>query len=96
LRELDSEFERAGIAVRFIVIGDAEKVATFCGAHGMADRCIADEDKATFKAAGLGEFGWLGFLTDTALKARRKENNAAGFRQNWGATRLADATQLPS
>jgi hypothetical protein len=29
------------------------------------------------------------------LKKRRAENAAAGFSQNWGATRLQDGAQLP-
>jgi len=62
----------------------------------MAERCIPDETKATFKAMGFGDYPWLGFIfANTALKARRKENKAAGFRQNWGETKRADAQQLP-
>ncbi len=95
MRELDAEFAAAAVPVRFIVIGDAEKAAAFCGAQGMADRCIADPDKATFAAMGFDRYNLLELFTDGALKARRRENKAAGFSQNWAATRVRDGAQLP-
>lgn len=95
MRELDSEFEAAGIAVRFVVIGDQKKVASFCGAHGMEARCIADPTKASFKAMEFGDYNLLKLFSDKALLARRRENKRAGFEQNWGATRLGDSSQLP-
>jgi hypothetical protein len=95
LRELDSEFEAIGVPVRFIVIGNAEKVATFCGEHDMADYCIADETKATYAAMGFGKYNLLRLLSDKALATRRRENKAAGFSQNWRATLLKDAADLP-
>lgn len=95
MRELDPEFDALGVAVRFVVIGDEAKVARFCGEYGMAERCIADEAKATFAAMGFGQYNLLRLFTDPALKARRRENKAAGFSQNWGATKLQDGAQLP-
>jgi len=44
---------------------------------------------------GLGDFNLLKLFTDPALKKRRNENNAAGFSQDWGATKLSDGAQLP-
>ncbi len=95
MRELEDEFERDGIAVRFVVIGDYEKVRRHCGEYGMSSRCIPDAAKETYAAMGFGQFNLLRLFSDPALKERRKENRAAGFRQNWAATRLGDSAQLP-
>ncbi len=95
MRELESAFTDAGIAVRFFVIGDTEKVKAFAEPYGMADRCVADPDKRSFHAMGFGDYNLLKIFTDPALKKRRLENKAAGFSQNWGATKLADGAQLP-
>ncbi len=95
MRELDTDFSNLGVGVTFVVIGDAAKAEAFCAPYGMADRCIGDPDKATYAAMGLGSFNLLKLFTDPALKARRAENRAAGFKQNWAETRLKDSAQLP-
>jgi len=95
LRELDKEFEALGVAVRFVVIGDREKADEFAGPYGMADRSIPDPDKSTYAAMGLERYNLLKLFTDKELKKRRTENNAAGFKQDWGATKLKDSAQLP-
>lgn len=95
MRELDSQFDAIGVGVRFVVIGDRAKADEFCGKNGMADRCVPDPEKTSYAAMGLEDFGWLNFFTDKALKERRKENNAAGFSQDWKNTKLKDARQLP-
>jgi hypothetical protein len=61
----------------------------------MAERCVHDETKASYKAMGFDDYNLLRLFTDPALKQRRKENKAAGFSQNWGATKLSDGAQLP-
>ena len=81
--------------MRFVVIGTPADVAPFCSRFGDADRCLADPDKGTYKAMGLGDFNLLRLFSDPDLKRRRKENQAAGFRQDWGATRLRNGAQLP-
>lgn len=95
MRELENDFERDGITVRFIVIGDYDKVRRYCGPYGMSSRCIADPNKQTYAAMGFGQYNLAKLFTDRGLKERHKENRAAGFRQNWTATRLADSSQLP-
>ena len=95
MRELEHEFERDGIAVRFVVIGDYEKMRHYCDKYGMSARCIPDPERQTYAAMGFGQYNLLKLFTDPALKARRKENHAAGFHQDWGATRLHDSAQLP-
>ena len=54
-----------------------------------------DVDKRTYRAMGLEQFNLLTIFTNPALQKRRAENRAAGFTQNWKATRLADGAQLP-
>lgn len=44
---------------------------------------------------GLEQYNLLKLFTDPELKKRRAENKAAGFSQNWAATKLADGAQLP-
>ncbi len=95
MRELDPEFGALALPVRFVVIGDRAKVDAFCGPLGMSERCIPDETKASFKAMGFDDYNLLKLFTDPALKQRRKENKAAGFSQNWAATKLPDSAQLP-
>ncbi|MEO6912746.1 MAG: AhpC/TSA family protein, partial [Candidatus Baltobacteraceae bacterium] len=84
-----------GVTVRFVVIGTPEEAAQFCGQHGTADLCIADPDKLTYRAMNLEDFNLFKLFSDPALKRRRAENKAAGFRQNWGVTKLKNSAQLP-
>lgn len=95
MREIDEEFERAGIAVRFVVIGEPSLAENFCSRFGDAARCIADPDKRTYKAMGLEDYNLWRIFTDRALRKRRRANKAAGFSQNWRATRMENAAQLP-
>jgi hypothetical protein len=95
LRELDGDFARAGISVRFVTIGSQAKADDFCSRHNAAAVCIGDRDKHTYNAMGLGDFDLTKLLTTPALLQRRNENQAAGFRQDWGATLIWDAAQNP-
>ena len=95
MREFDQAFKDAGVDVRFVVIGTPELASEFCSRFGDGSRCLADPDKHTYKAMGLDEFNLWHLLTNRDLKRRREENSAAGFKQNWRATRLKNAAQLP-
>jgi hypothetical protein len=95
LREFDEEKHGRRIAVRFITIGSQAKANEFCGQQAAASLCIGDEDKRTYRAMGLESFNLLKLFTDPELKKRRAENKAAGFSQNWGATKIQDSAQLP-
>ncbi|HZZ63876.1 MAG TPA: peroxiredoxin-like family protein [Candidatus Baltobacteraceae bacterium] len=95
MREVERSFESEGITVRFVAIGDPNTVRTFCARFGEETRCIADPDKRTYKAMGLGNYNLLRLFTDGALRVRRNENKTAGFRQNWKATRIENSAQLP-
>jgi hypothetical protein len=95
LRESDYDAAKSGFAVRFVTIGSQEKAEEFCGRQDFATLCIGDETKASYRAMGLEDFNLLKLFTDPALKARRKENAAAGFSQDWRATKISDGAQLP-
>jgi hypothetical protein len=95
LHESGYDPARSAVSVRFVTIGSQAKAEEFCGQHGMAAYCTGDPDKRTYAAMGLEQFNLLKLFTDPALKKRRAENKAAGFSQNWRATKLKDGAQLP-
>ncbi|HET9097152.1 MAG TPA: peroxiredoxin-like family protein, partial [Candidatus Baltobacteraceae bacterium] len=91
MREIEPEIAQAGVAVRFVVIGTPELAREFCSRFGDAQRCIADPEKRTYEAMGLEQYNLWRLFTDRALRERREANKAAGFRQNWRATRMENA-----
>lgn len=95
MREYRQAHPGDALTVRFVTIGSQSKAEEFCGARGAAGLCIGDEDKRTYRAMGLEQYNLLKLFTDPALKKRRAENKAAGFSQNWGATKIQDGAQLP-
>jgi alkyl-hydroperoxide reductase/thiol specific antioxidant family protein len=95
LREFELSDRHDDIAVRFITIGSQAKAEEFCGQKRAESLCIGDDDKRTYRAMGLEGYNLLKLLTDPPLRKRRAENKAAGFSQNWGATKLRDSAQLP-
>lgn len=95
MREYRLQHPGDAIDVRFVTIGSQAKAQEFCGRQGAADLCLGDEDKRTYRAMGLEQYNLLKLFTDPALKARRAENKAAGFSQDWGATKIQDGAQLP-
>ena len=95
MRELDPQFEQAGVAVRFIVMGTPEIAERFCSRFGDASRCLADPEKRTYEAMGLERYNFLRLPFDRALRRRHKEASAAGFHVNLRASRLENAAQLP-
>jgi hypothetical protein len=95
LREFETTDPHTDLEVTFVTIGPQEKADAFCRRHGATAKCIGDEDKRTYRAMGFGDFNLLKLFTDPDLKRRRAENKAAGFSQNWRATRLQDGAQLP-
>ena len=95
MREIEAEFENAGITVCFVVIGTQSEATEFCGRFGEPNRCLADPDKHTYEEMGLENFDLLTLFTNPELKRRRKENAAAGFHQDWRNTKLKNGAQLP-
>ncbi|MFN2461878.1 MAG: peroxiredoxin-like family protein [Candidatus Velthaea sp.] len=95
MREFDRTHGGSRIDVRFITIGSQATADAFCGRHGAGVPCIGDRDKRTYRAMGFENYNLLRLFTDPALRARRSENKAAGFSQDWRATRLGDGAQLP-
>ncbi len=80
LREKLSEFEKLSVRLGCIVQGTAAEAAEICGQYGMAEKCIPDPEKESYAKLGLDRttLGAMVFASDE-LKARRKENRAAGF-----------------
>lgn len=95
MRESDYDAATDAFAIRFVTIGSQAKADEFCGRHQASVACLGDESKASYAAMGLEQYNLLKLFTDPALRARRAENAAAGFKQDWGATKLADGAQLP-
>ena len=95
MREFDQQHPGRALNVRFVTIGSQQKAEEFCALQGASALCTGDEDKRTYRAMGLENYNLLRLFTDPALKKRRAENKAAGFSQDWGATKLADGAQLP-
>lgn len=95
LREVEEEFERAGISVHFVVIGTAEEAKSFASRFGNPSRVIPDPRKESYFAMGFEDYNFFRFFIDNEHSKRRKHNRAAGFRQNWRATKLGHAAQLP-
>ena len=95
MRELEEEFERAGIAVHFVVIGTAEEAKAFATQFGDPSRVIPDPRKESHLAMGLPDYNFFQAFADKELGRRRKHNKTAGFHQNWRATKLEHAAQLP-
>jgi hypothetical protein len=95
LREFDEQHPGRTLAVRFITIGSQAKAEAFCAPQIASQLCIGDEDKRTYRAMGLESYNFLRLFSDRALQRRHAENKAAGFSQNWSATKLADGAQLP-
>lgn len=95
MRESAGDFVTAAIAVRFVTIGSQAKAEAFCARHDPDAICLGDETMATYDAMGLDDFDLSKLNTDPALVARRIENEAAGFRVDWDATRMEDAARNP-
>ena len=80
LREQTPELEKLGVQLACIVQGDAQEAAEFCGQYGMAQKCIPDPQKQTYRKFGLDRATWGSLLFPSPeLKKRRIENRAAGF-----------------
>jgi hypothetical protein len=81
LREKRSEFAALKVRLACVVQGTAAEAARFCGRHGLADACIADPEKESYRAMGFPRGKWSALLfPDDGLKRRRAEASAAGCR----------------
>ena len=98
MRERQSEFERRGVALACVVQGTAAETARFCGRHGVESLCIADPEKESYRALGLGRTSlWKIVFASPEAKRRRAESKAAGCRNNLEGARQkhSDVFQLP-
>jgi hypothetical protein len=80
LREKLPEFESSKVRLGCVVQGTATEAAEICGQYGMAEKCIPDPEKRSYKKLGLDRttLGAMVFASGE-LKARRRKNRAAGF-----------------
>ena len=97
LREKLPEIETKGVHVALIVQGTAEEAARFCGGHGVQSACVADPEKASYRAMGLGRTSWKEILTSPDVRKRRGEAMAQGCRVSLRGTfqKHSDVMQLP-
>jgi hypothetical protein len=80
LREKLPEFEKLKVGLACVVQGTAAEAAEICGQYRMAEKCVPDPEKESYKRLGLDRttLGAMVFASGE-LRARRKENRAAGF-----------------
>jgi AhpC/TSA antioxidant enzyme len=80
LREKLPEFEKLSVGLGCVVQGTAAEAEEVCGQFGMADKCVPDPEKESYAKFGLDRttLGAMVFASE-GLKARRRENRAAGF-----------------
>ena len=98
LREKLPQFEALGVRVVCVVQGTAEEAQQFCARHGLAQGCIGDPRKESYRAMGFGRTSWkeIVFASDE-LKQRRAEANEIGCGVSLKGTfqKHSDVLQLP-
>ncbi len=80
--------------VYIVVAADEATTRSLCTPYGVADACIADPNRETHRAAKLRPASLLSFFSREMI-ARARENHRAGFRQNWGKSRIDDLGRVP-
>ncbi len=84
--------------VACVVQGTAEEAARFCGRHGVADLCLPDPAKESYRALGLARTRWRNILFASAdLHRRRAEAKEAGCGNSLVGSlqKHSDVLQLP-
>jgi len=85
LRGLEEAFLAAGVKVACVVQARPDELPRECKpARHM--QCLADPDKKSYRAMGLGRMSLWKIFTSRDLWRRRKHAAARGFRQNWRKT----------
>jgi hypothetical protein len=94
LREAVSPLAERGVRLACIVQARPQELRSLCG-PGLA--CIADPERRSHAALGLGRMGLWQILMSGVLRQRRAEAARRGFRQDWKRTlrRESDALLLP-
>jgi len=98
LRDALPQFDEFGVNVRAVVQGDKNEAKEFCGSLGAEALCIADPLRRSYHMMGFERAPLSSILfPSNALKERRREVHARGFKQDWKNTfrRNGDALQLP-
>lgn len=77
--EQSPEFERMRLSLACVVQGTAEQAAEFCGQHEAERLCIADPEKRSYRAMGLGRATWKELLLPSEdMKQRNTQAREAG------------------
>jgi hypothetical protein len=80
LRDKKAEFAKLGVNLACVVQGSADDADELCGPYGMADVCVPDPRKESYRKFGLDRTTWMALLRPSKeLMSRRKETQAAGF-----------------
>lgn len=86
------------LPVACVVQGTAEQAAEFCGRHDVERLCVADPEKRSYRAMGLGQATWKELLLPSEdLKKRNAEARGAGRTASLRGTfqKHSDWMQLP-
>ena len=98
MREKLAEFERRGVRLACVVQGAADEAARFCGRHGLAEVCIADPAKQSYRAMNLGRTSWRKMIfASPDLRERRVEARQVGCRNSLSGAlqKHSDVRHLP-
>jgi AhpC/TSA antioxidant enzyme len=83
LRDKRKEFAELGVNLACVVQGDPDDAEELCGPYAMADVCVPDPRKESYRKFGLDRTTWLALVRPSKeLMRRRKETQAAGFEIN--------------
>jgi alkyl-hydroperoxide reductase/thiol specific antioxidant family protein len=83
LRDKRADFAKLGVKLACVVQGNADDAEELCGPYGMADVCVPDPRKESYRKFGLDRTTWMALVRPSEeLRARRKENREAGFSIN--------------
>jgi peroxiredoxin len=67
LRQRQDELEARGAVVLVIGFEAARRVNGYCRRYQIPFRCLVDEDRAVYRAYGLGQASWLRMLTPRSI-----------------------------
>ncbi len=83
MREQLPEFETRGVALACVVQGTPEDTARFCGRHGLAQKCVPDPERESYRAMGLPNCKVRDIVfASPEMRRRRKEAFSAGHFPN--------------
>ena len=67
MRQRRADFKRHDVEVLVVGFEAARRVGGFCRRHRLPFRCLVDEQRAVYRAYGMGRASWLRTLTPHSL-----------------------------